>query len=115
MEAGCSAGAEDERTVEAGPLLCLMTDEDGSSIAPVHVTCKVAIGNAQASQEGIDTSVTNILSADVLHDVCPDFASAEVQASSARFSSEVKDGLTDAYARSGIGWTVGSVECALAD
>jgi hypothetical protein len=117
--AGCSVDAAHHGTVEAGPLLCLLKGEDAgdgtAGAAPMHVACSVGIGNATASEEGIDTSVTNILSVYVLRETCPAFGKDEVLASSARFNEEVRSGLAGRYVQSGSGWTVQSVECGFSE
>ena len=120
--AGCSGsdgganaqGAASAPTVEAGPLSCLLQG-DGAGSGLASVTCTVAIGNAQASSEGIDTSVTNILAVIVLPDVCPSFSKAEVLADSHEFTQAVQSELSAAYVRSGIGWTVQSVTCRVSE
>jgi len=116
---GCSGGdggasAQFGQTVEAGPLRCLLQN-GGTGSRLASVTCEVAIGNARASAEGIDLSVTNILEVIVLPDVCPGFSKAEVLADSRDFTQEVHVGLGAAYVQSGIGWTVDSVSCQVSE
>lgn len=109
-----SQGAQGAQSVEAGPLSCLLqSDSAGSRLA--SVTCEVGIGNAQASLEGIDTSVTNILQVIVLPDVCPSYSKTEVFADSHDFTQEVHAQLSAAYVKSGIGWSVESVSCQVAE
>ena len=115
--AGTNAGpqaAQAGRTVEAGPLLCLLqSDTAGPGLA--SVTCTVTIGNSQASTEGIDISVTNILDGIVLDGVCQSFSKAEVLEDSHEFNQAVQAELSAAYVRSGIGWTVESVSCKISE
>jgi hypothetical protein len=109
--AGCPAGAGEGATVEAGPMLCQLASPNGAGSDLADVTCDVEIGNAQASNEGIDTSVTNIMKVNILRGLCPAFRSDEVFADSSQFDNELRAQLSENYERSGIGWTVLSVKC----
>jgi hypothetical protein len=112
----CSAVSErDGRTVTAGPMLCLATNDDGLTVSPMSVTCDVTVGNTEVSTEGIDVSVTNILQVKVLPDLCPAYRRSEILADSKGFAEDLRTALSQQYAAANSGWTVASANCMIAD
>lgn len=109
--AGCSDSSEGGYPpveVEAGPSICLLTEEDGG-IAPVQVTCKVVVGNASESAEGVAVSVEGVMSVNALPEVCADFGPGEQD--SKPFGAAVAKALEAAYAKAKSDWTIESVAC----
>lgn len=109
--AGCSdasGGASSLVEVDVGPSICLLTANDGG-LAPVQVSCTVAVGNTTESMEGIAVSVTNVMAVYALPEVCPKFGPGEQK--SERFGAATAKALAAAYAKAGSGWTIDSVAC----
>lgn len=111
LSGGCSdasEGAYPPVEVEAGPSICLLTGDDGG-ISPVQVTCKIVVGNASESAEGVAVSVEAVMSVNALPEVCGDFAPGEQ--GSKQFGAAVAKALEAAYAKAQSDWTIESVAC----
>lgn len=94
--------------VEVGPLICVLTDDDGG-IAPVQVNCKVVVGNVSESAEGVAISVDGIMGVYALPEVCGDFGPGEQD--SKQFGAAVAEALAAAYAKAKSDWIIESVKC----